>query len=113
MQRVAFALQQIGGDVADVVALVAVSRKRKALAAGFQISQPDAGGQNVHLPTGIVDVVLAMYQPAIGNQQVGHASAKRTMATVTHVQRPGRVRRDKFHNGLALCTAGIAAEGIT
>ena len=112
MQAVAFALQQVGRDVTDVLAFIAVGRKGKALAAGLEVTQPDAGGQDVHLPAGIVDVVLAVHLPAIGGQQIRHAGAERTVTPVTHVQRPGRVGRHELDDDLAIGAAGVTAEGI-
>jgi hypothetical protein len=48
-------------DGMDVIAAVAVGRKFNALPAALEIAQPGADRQDVHLPPGIVDVVLALH----------------------------------------------------
>ncbi|MBS1225254.1 MAG: hypothetical protein H6R24_1932 [Proteobacteria bacterium] len=63
----------------------------------FQIAQPNAGGQNVHLPAGIVDVVLAVNLVADGFQQVGDGGAEGRTAAVADVQRAGGIGGDEFH----------------
>ena len=55
---------------------VAVRGKLEALAAAFQIAQPGAHRQNVHLAAGIVDVVLAFNPKPDRLQQIGHGERR-------------------------------------
>ncbi len=52
--------QQALGDRIHVVAAIAVRRKRQLFGCQLEIAQPHAERENVHLPPGIVDVVLAL-----------------------------------------------------
>ncbi len=104
---------QAGADVPDIVALVAVAGKGKGLAAKVQVAQVNAGREYVHLPAGIVDVILTVYLVAGGDQQVGNRGAISCAAPVTDVQRPGRVGGYKFDlHGFAGANS-TAAEGFT
>ena len=70
--------------------------ENKFLAAQFQITQPHAGGENVHLPAGVVDVILAVHVEAGGAQQIGDRRAVRRAAPVADMQRPGRIGRHEL-----------------
>ena len=81
-------------DVVDVVAAVAVVRKADVFAAQFQVTQPDADREDVHLAAVVVDVVLALHRVAGGRQDAGETRAVGGAAPVADVQRPGRVGRN-------------------
>jgi len=91
-QRVADDFAQFRGDGLQVFRWIAVLRDDHRLAEGLQVTQPEARRENVHLPAGIVDVVLAMYGIAGGREHVRQRSAVSSVTTVSHVQRAGRVR---------------------
>ena len=97
VQRVALLAVQLIGDRDDIGAAIAVCRKGEFPAATFQIAQPCTDRQDLHLASGIVDVVLAAHVVADRLQQVGDRCAERRMPPMADVQRPGRVRGDEFH----------------
>jgi hypothetical protein len=88
---------EAGGDVAHVIAPVAVAGKAKLFAAVLQIAQPNAGGQDIHLPAGVVDIVFAVNPVADRFQQIGDGGAERRAAAVADVQRAGGVGGDELH----------------
>ncbi len=96
------------GDRADVVAAIAVRRKRNCLAATFEVAEPDAGREDVHLPAGVVDVVLAVHAPSVRIEQVRDRGAEGRVPAVADVQRPRRIRGDELDDRLP-AAAGIAA----
>ncbi len=79
------------GHGAHVVPLISVGREGHRLATRLQVAQPHADGENVHLPPGVVDVVLALHVEAGGLQQIGHRRAVGRVSTMADVQRPGRI----------------------
>ena len=87
---------QIGGNIPDIIALVAVAGKIDFLAAEFEVAQPGGGTENMHLPAGIVDVVLSLHVVADEAQQIGQGGAIGGAATMTDVQRPGGIGRNEF-----------------
>ena len=76
-------------ELLDVVALVAVVRRLLAPANGF-----DRGAEPVHLPAGVVVVVLARDVVAGELEQARDRVAVRAVARVRDRERTGRVRRD-------------------
>ena len=62
----------------------------------FQIAQPGRQGQNVHLASGVVDVILAGYVPASEFEQRRKTRAVGRAASVADVQRPGRIGRNEL-----------------
>jgi hypothetical protein len=78
-------------DRLHVVALVAIRRKRELLGAQLEIAQPHAQCEDVHLPAGVVDVILALHAEADRSQQARERRAVRGLAAVTDVQRSGRI----------------------
>src|SRR5205807_7302346 len=92
----------------DIITPVAVCREGQLLPAQLQIPQPHAYGEDVHLPPGVVDVVLASDVEANRDENVGERRPVRSLASVTHVQRTRRVRGDELHQH-PLALAEIAA----
>ncbi len=84
------------GDIPDIVAPVAVARKAQALAAEFQVTQPDRGAEDVHLTPGVVDVILAVDLETDRLQQIRDHRAVRGPATMPDMQRAGGIGRDEF-----------------
>ena len=82
----------------------------------LEIAQPDADREDVHLPAGIVDVVLAVHVVAGGLEQVGERRADRRPAAVADVQRAGRIRRHELDDHLAAarrpCSRRSAAPSV-
>ena len=95
-KSVTFPGTQRACDFDHVIAAVAVVREAHADAAQFQITHPDADRQDVHLPAGIVDVVLALHAVAGGLLDVGQAGAIGRATAVAHMQRAVRVGRNEF-----------------
>ena len=95
-QRIAVRRAQPLGHGAHVVAAIAVRRERERLAAEFEVAQPHARREDVHLAAGVVHVVLAVHAPAVGLEQVRDRRAEGGVPAVADVQRPGRVRGDEL-----------------
>ena len=95
-QGVALLGPELGGQVGDVGALVAVGRRLGRPAQQAQVGRLDAGPELVDLAAGVVEVVLALDLVAGGGEQVGQGVAGRGEAGVADVQRPGRVGRDEL-----------------
>ena len=113
-QRVAVFAVQGGGDVPDIVALVAVGRKGHGLAAQVEVAQVDAGREDIHLPAGIVDVVLAVHVVTDRAQQVGDGRPVGRTAAVADMQGAGRIGRDELHLDappLAVLTQSVVFSG--
>ena len=79
--------------VAHVVAAIGVGWKRDLHAAQLEIPQPAGQCEDVHLPTRIVHVVLALDAVASGIENVCEARPERCPPPVADVQRAGRIRR--------------------
>src|SRR5690606_34870702 len=86
----------LGGDVADVPAAVACLRERHGDAARLEHPQPDAYAEDVHLPAGVVHVVLPVDRVPRRLEQVRDARAVGGVTPVTDVQGAGRVGRDEL-----------------
>ena len=101
--------------VAHVIALIGVGRKEDADAAQFQVAQPGGQRQDVHLPAGIVDVILAGDTIAGGIENIREARAERCAAPVADMQRAGGIRRNELEQHalpLAVVAASERAAGI-
>ena len=79
------------GHVDDVLALVAVLRRRLPAVAGDQ-----RGGEGVELVPGVVQVVLAVHDGALGRQEVGEGIAHRHPTPAARVQGAGGVGRHEL-----------------
>ena len=90
-QRARLGLDDLGGDVVDVAARVAVLRRGLALRGGDQ--GPD---EPVDLRAGVVEVVLAGDLAALRGQDPAERVADRGPAGAAEVDRAGRVRRDEL-----------------
>ena len=88
--------QEIGGDVANVVAVV--GRLGPAGVTGLEALGTALGavGQGLDLHAGIVVIELTPDIPALGLEQVADGVAQCGLAPVPHVQRAGRVGRDEL-----------------
>ena len=89
-------LLELRRHVAHIAALVGIGRKRQADAVLVEVAQPGRQAEDVHLPAGVVDVILTGDIPAGEAQQARQRGAVGGPSTVTDVQRPGRVGRDEF-----------------
>ena len=90
-QRVGLLGEDLGGDVGDVVAGVAVLGRRLALGGGDQ-----RVGEPVDLGAVVVEVVLADDVGALGGQQPAERVADGGPAGAADVDGPGRVGRDEL-----------------
>ena len=95
---------------ADVVTLIGIRRERNHLAQQFKVTQPAGERQNVHLASGVVDVVFARHVPAGKRQQARQARAVGGAAAMTDVQGAGRIGRDEFDLHFLLLTERRFAE---
>ena len=84
------------GDVVDVVALVAVDREGEFDIVDFQITQPDAGAEDIHLATGIVDIIFTVDSKTHRAHQRCQRGTVGRAAPVTDVQWTGGVGGNKF-----------------
>jgi hypothetical protein len=82
--------------VDDVVPLVAIGRKRHLDPEKDQVAQPGRQRQDVHLPTGIVDVVLALDVESGKIEQRRKRCPVSSPPPVPDVQRPGRICRNEL-----------------
>ncbi len=98
---------------AHVVALIPVGREGDVLAAHLEIAHPHRDAEDVHLPAGVVHVVLARHIEAGRFEHVGKARPVGGATTVTDVQRPGRIGGHEFHLHLAVQAEGTASEGCS
>ncbi len=102
-RRGGLALERIGeglpgalGDLKDVIALVDLLGVGDVGAALLQVAQPDAEGEDLHLPAGVVDVVLALDAVPRRLEHPHEGVAVGRPPPVPDVQRAGRVGRDKL-----------------
>ncbi len=58
-------------DVTNIFTAISIARERRRLAACFQVPQPNTGGEYVHLPPGIVDIIFAAHIKPHRRQQIG------------------------------------------
>jgi hypothetical protein len=61
---------ELRSDGMHVVAAIAVRWERQRCAGGLQVPQPGAEREDIHLPAGIVDVVLAVHAVAGDAQKI-------------------------------------------
>ena len=110
-KAVAVAFLDLGGHLLHVVALVGVGREGHGDAEEVEVAQPGGQRQDVHLPPGVVDVVLAGHVEAGELEHVGERGAVGGAAAVADVERAGGVGRDELdlHLDAALLAA---AEGL-
>ncbi|EXI74510.1 MAG: hypothetical protein AW07_01741 [Candidatus Accumulibacter sp. SK-11] len=99
--------------VAHVFALIGIWREgngRARRSAKFQVAQPGRQRQDVHLPAGVVDVVLAGDAPAGESEQLGETVAVGSATTVSDMQRTGRVGGNELDESFPAATARRTAE---
>ncbi len=96
----------------DVVGLVAVRRERHRFARELEIPQVNAHRQDVDLPAGVVDVVLAIEIVPGGLEQVAERRAIGAPTAVTHVHGAGGIGRDELDHDLAAATHLAATVGL-
>jgi hypothetical protein len=60
------------------------------------MAQPHAEREDVHLAPGIVDVVLAVHGIPAGLEEIGQHRSDGGAASVTDMQRSGRIGRNEF-----------------
>jgi len=90
---------QPGSHIGQVVARVAFFRQRSVLAERLQVARLQGAPQHLHLPPGVVEVILALNLVADGFQHAGDGIADHRAACAPDVQRPGRVGADELHLG--------------
>ena len=86
----------LAGDVGDIATFVAGIGKIDFDAVRFQPAQPNADAENIHLPAGVVDVVLTMHGITDRLEQVTDGCAKSGATTVADMQGAGRVGGNVF-----------------
>ena len=78
----------------------------------FKPPQPNAGAQNVHLPAGIIDIVLAMHRKTCSLKKVADRCAIGCVPTVSDMQWTGWVSRYEFQQksrAIPLCLVTVCA----
>ncbi len=90
-------LQDVASDVRDVVAPVAVLGQAHVPAQLLEEPRLDGPPEPVHLPAGVVEVVLALDTPPLVVEQRRQGVPDRRVACVADRQRTGRVRTDELH----------------
>ncbi|MPM98877.1 hypothetical protein SDC9_146067 [bioreactor metagenome] len=107
---VAVGTLQLRRHVAHVTALVGIRREGHDHVMLFEVAQPGRQAEDVHLPAGVIDVVLAGDVPAGEGQQARQRGAVGGAAAVADVQRAGRVGRDELDLHLLPAAGGGTAE---
>ena len=107
LELTSFLTVQRGSNIEDVIPLVGRPRERQRFSAQFQIPQPDAERENIHLPTRVIDVVLTQRIVACSTQYSCKGVTISRAAAVPDMQRPGRVGRNKFDHDF------LAGSGVT
>ena len=99
-------------DVGNVVAVV--SRLRPGCVARFEAfgARLRAGRQRVDLHAGIVVIKLTVHVPALAGVELANRVAQGSLTAVAHVQRAGRVGRDKFDQHLLVCRNRLDAVAL-
>ena len=108
LERIAALRVQRARHGQDVFGAITVRRERHVFAAELEISEVDADREDVDLPAGIVDVVLAIHRVPGGLEQVAERRAIGRAATVADVHRAGGIGGNEFHHHLA-AGADVAA----
>ena len=88
---------QRGRDVVDVLATVTVRGKRDGRTKAFQVPQPHAQREDVHLAAGVVDVVLALDVESGRFEDVREGRTVGGTPAVSHMQRSGGIGGDELH----------------
>ena len=88
------------GDIPNIVSLITVAGEGDLLSTEIEIAQPDAGCQDIHLTTRIIDIVFTVYLIACGLQQAGGSCSVCSPTTMAHMQGAGGVGRDILHQHL-------------
>ena len=101
---------QLFCHASDIVALVAVGRERDLFAEQAKIAQPGGEAENVHLPAGVIDVILTRHVPAGKGEQAGQRCAIRGTPAMADVQGAGGVGRNKLDLDLLRAPLGGAAK---
>ena len=94
-----------------VLAAITVLGKGQLLAAELEVSHPGAHGKDVHLPPGIVDVVLTLDVKARRSEDVGERRPVRCLASVADVQRAGGIGGDELQEYPLACAQPALAVG--
>ncbi|MNC84465.1 hypothetical protein D3C83_00210 [compost metagenome] len=76
-----------------VPALISIARKSDRGAAQLEVAQPGRQHKDVHLPAGVVDVVLAGDVKARRGEHIGKARSISRAASMADMQRPGGIGR--------------------
>ena len=84
-------------DLANVFAAIAIRGELELSADAFQVPQPHAQRQDVHLAAGVVDIVFALHVETGRLENVRDARSIGRPPTVPDVERPGRVRGHELH----------------
>ena len=87
----ALCLVELARHVAHIVSLIGIRRKRQRRPGDFEIPHPCGQRQNIHLPAGVVDIILTGHGEPRSFEQTGKACPVGRAAPVSHVQRPGRI----------------------
>ena len=99
-EAVAFVVEDIVGEVDDVVALITVGGELGVAAEGFEVAGIDGGVEEVHLGAGVVDVILAGDFVAGSLEYGGEDAAEDGATGVADVDGAGGVDADEFDHDL-------------
>src|SRR5262249_15317557 len=110
--RLTVALAERGGDLPDVVALVAVLGKCRRAPQQLQVPGPDRLAQHAHLTPRVVEVILAGSLVTHCAEKPGHAVAEDPLPAVTERQRPRRVGADELHHRAPPAALGLGSEAL-
>ena len=86
----------LSGDVEHVIAQITLVGNLRLSAAGLQVTDVDGLVEELHLSSGVVDVVLPLYVVAGRRQDIGERAAQHGPARVADMDRTRRVHTHKF-----------------
>ena len=95
-QGIAAVCHELGCPILDVVAVVSAFRKLRISPVRLQIERLQAGGEKIHLDSGVVVVILTAHLMPGVVEGPGDDIADHSAATVPDVERAVGVRRDEL-----------------
>ena len=109
-ERLPVPVPEPGGDLPDVVTLVAVLGKGRRPPQELQVSRPDRLAQDAHLAARVVEVILADRLVTHCLEKPGDAVPEDRLPPVADRQGPRRVGADELHHGPVAGSLGVGAE---
>src|SRR5262249_34520912 len=111
-ERLPMLVAQRGGDLPDVVALVAVRGECRRTPEELEIPGAHRLPEHTHLATRVVEVIFAGGLVTHRFEESGHAIPEDPLPPVPERERPRRVGADELHHRALASTLGLAAKSL-